>query len=214
MPAQALLWTVIGFFSGSLMFSYWIGRYALGRDIREVGDGNPGMTNVLRAGGKGPAALAFALDVLKAAIPVSIAYWLVGIRDVWLIPVALAPVVGHAYSPWLRFQGGKAVAASFGLWMGLTIFVVPMLGGLLLGLAYALVTTSGWAMAWMLAVLTAFIAFTYADPLFMAIILLNAALLLWKYRADLRQPPALRPWLVDRLWPNSSSSSPPPPSAS
>jgi hypothetical protein len=48
----------------------------------------------------------------------------------------------------------------------------------------------------------------------MAIILLNAALLLWKYRADLRQPPALRPWLVDRLWPNSSSSSPPPPSAS
>ena len=125
MPAQALVWTLIGFFSGSLMFSYWIGRAALHRDIRDVGDGNPGMTNVLRSGGKGLAALAFVLDVLKAAIPVSIAYWAVGIQDVWLIPVALAPVVGHAYSPWLHFRGGKAVAASFGMWIALTIFVIP-----------------------------------------------------------------------------------------
>lgn len=213
MPAQALVWTLIGFFSGSLMFSYWIGRAALHRDIRDVGDGNPGMTNVLRSGGKGLAALAFVLDVLKAAIPVSIAYWVVGIQDGWLIPVALAPVVGHAYSPWLHFHGGKAVAASFGMWIALTIFVIPAIGGLTLGLAFALVTSSGWAMVFTLAVLIGFGAFWFSGPLFMIILILNTALLLWKYRADLRAPPVLRPWLIKRLWPNSSSSSAPPPSA-
>ena len=213
MPAQAILWTIIGFFSGSLMFSVWVGRAGLGKDIRQVGDQNPGATNVLRSGGKGLFALAFALDVLKAAIPVGIAYWAVGIRDAWLIPVALAPVVGHAYSPWLRFRGGKAMATSFGLWMALTLFVVPAVGGMMLALGYALVTTSGWAVVFLTAVMIPFIAATFADPVFTAIAVLNFTLLLVKYRADLRRPPVLRSWLIRRIWPNSSSSSPPPPSA-
>jgi glycerol-3-phosphate acyltransferase PlsY len=213
MPAQAILWTLIGFFSGSLMFSVWIGRAALGKDIRQVGDQNPGATNVLRSGGKGLFALAFALDVLKAAIPVGVAFWAVGIRDAWLIPVAIAPVAGHAFSPWLRFKGGKAMATSFGLWMALTIFIVPSVGGLVLGLGFALVTVSGWAVLFMCVIMTAFIGAAFG-PLFMVIFLCNAVILLWKYRADLRQPPVLRDWLIRRIWPNSSSSSLPPPSAS
>lgn len=213
MPAQALLWTAIGFFSGSLMWSYWLGRAALRRDIRQVGDHNPGAANLLIAGGRGLFALGFALDVLKAAIPVGIAYWLVGIRDAWLIPVALAPVAGHAYSPWLHFHGGKAIAPSFGVWMGITIFVIPMIGGLTLGLGFALVTASGWAVAFMCAALFAFGLMAF-EPVLIIVMVLNGALLLWKYRADLRQPPVLRDWLIRWIWPNSSSSSPPPPSAS
>lgn len=214
MAAQALLWTAIGLVSGSIMASYWVGRIVLRRDIRRVGDHNPGATNVLRAGGWPWFALAFALDVLKAAIPVGLAVWVAGVRDGWLIPVALAPIVGHAYSPWLRFRGGKGVAPSFGVWMALTLFVVPSLGGVLLGLAFALVTASGWAVALMCAALAVVIARAFPGTALPLVFLLNAALLLWKYRADLRQPPVLRPWLVKRIWPNSSSSSAPPPSVS
>jgi glycerol-3-phosphate acyltransferase PlsY len=71
---KTLIWTVLGFASGALPFSIWIGQLALNADIRRYWDGNPGATNVLRAGGKGWALLAAVLDMLKGALPVALAY--------------------------------------------------------------------------------------------------------------------------------------------
>ena len=194
-----LFWAILGFACGSLMFSDWIGRLILRRDLREVGDGNPGASNVLRAGGVGWGALALLLDALKGAIPVSLARYGVGLGGLPLVVVALAPIFGHAFSPFLRFKGGKAVAVSAGVWMALTFWEAPTLGGLALGLWFAVVAVSGWAVLLMGLCLLAYYLLTNADPLLLAVLLVNLALLAWKYRADLRQPPGLRGWIKRRL---------------
>src|SRR5690242_19021308 len=105
-----LIWISIAFFCGALPFSVWIGQRVLKKDIRRYGDTNPGATNVLRAGGRGAAALALLLDFLKGALPVALAHFQANFTGWPLVGVALAPVLGHAFSPFLRFKGGKAVA--------------------------------------------------------------------------------------------------------
>lgn len=109
------LWVLFGFILGALPFSVGVGNWALKKDIRAAGDHNPGATNVLRAGGVGWYALALILDISKGALPVGWAAHLAGISGGALIPIALAPPLGHAFSPFLGGRGGKAVAAAFGV---------------------------------------------------------------------------------------------------
>lgn len=131
---EALFWIAVSFISGVLPFSVWIGRLALGTDIREYGDGNPGAFNVFRAGGKGWGWAAILLDGLKGAVPVSLAHFGAGLDGWALVAAALAPVVGHAYSPLLGFRGGKALAVTFGSWAGLSLWVGPVLLGVFFAL--------------------------------------------------------------------------------
>ena len=107
-----LIWIIIAFMCGALPFSVWVGKLALHTEIRNYGDHNPGATNVIRAGGWKWGVPALLLDYLKGAIPVGIAYFVVGLDGVSLVLVALAPVLGHAFSPFLGFHGGKAVAVT------------------------------------------------------------------------------------------------------
>ena len=125
-----LLWIAFAFFCGSLPFSVWLGKIALRKDIRQYGDANPGAANVFRAGSKGWGAIAILLDILKGAIPVGLANYGAGITDWSLALIAIAPVAGHAFSPFLRFKGGKAIAVSLGIWCGLTLYQVPLVLGL------------------------------------------------------------------------------------
>lgn len=69
------IYILIAFFAGSLPFSVWIGKAMLRKDVRQFGDGNPGSTNVYRAGGRAAWALALALDISKAAAPVGYCYF-------------------------------------------------------------------------------------------------------------------------------------------
>jgi glycerol-3-phosphate acyltransferase PlsY len=124
-----LFWYVVSFQSGALPFSVWIGRLALGRDIRAYGDHNPGMTNVFRAGGKGWGVVAMLLDGFKGAVPVGLACRLVHLNGWGMAAVAEAPVLGHAFSPFLRFSGSKALAVTVGIWDRLTLFFGPLLLG-------------------------------------------------------------------------------------
>jgi glycerol-3-phosphate acyltransferase PlsY len=188
------LFVAAAFLAGSLPFSLWIGRLALGRDVREVGDGNPGATNVLKAGGAKWGALALLLDLLKGAIPVGLANFVFGFEGLALVVIALAPVAGHAFSPFLRFRGGKAVATTGGIWSGLTIWEVPTIGGLLLAFWYTFIAESGWAVVLTMLSIIAYLLLTHADPLLLIVAAGNLALLAWKQRADLRRPPSLRGW--------------------
>ena len=191
-----LMWLGVAFVAGSLPFAVWVGRLALRTDIRRYGDHNPGATNVLRAGGWLWGALALLLDCLKGAIPVGLAHFGAGLGGWPLTAVALAPALGHAYSPWLKFRGGKAVAVTFGLWTGLTLGEAPLLLGLLLGLWSVVVMVSGWAILLAMAGLLLHLLWHHTDPVLLAVWTGNALLLAWKYRADLSQPPGLRPCLI------------------
>ncbi len=102
------MWTVVGFVCGSLMFAYWLGRLWLHVDIRDYGDGNPGAGNAWRAGGWRLGLPAALLDYAKAAIPVALAHYGAGIDGWGIVPVALAPVLGHAFSPFMGFRAARA----------------------------------------------------------------------------------------------------------
>lgn len=192
-----LLWTLISFLCGSIPFSVIVGRLAANVDIRIYGDHNPGAANVLRANGWGWFALAALLDYFKAALPVGMPWFFLGIEGWGIVPIALTPLLGHAYSPWLSFRGGKAVAATFGVWTGLTLGAGPTMLGLLLGLAFVVVVRSGWAVLIAMLGFGGFIWRQYGGyhPELTAIWLGNLALLSWKYRQDLGHLPGVRPWL-------------------
>lgn len=115
------LFALGAFLSGSLMFSYWLGL-AAHADLRETGDGNPGGFNLCKAAGFRLGVLGIALDFLKGYLPLAL---LIGggyVRELALVPVAIAPVLGHAFSPFVRFKGGRAIAVSFGVWSAVTRF--------------------------------------------------------------------------------------------
>lgn len=199
LPLLTFLFTLLGFISGSLMFSLWLGRLALNRDIRTIGDGNPGTTNVFKAGGKAVGIAALLLDMTKGALPVGIAAWLVGITGWWLVPIALAPVLGHAFSPFVGGKGGKAVAVSGGIWIGLTLWEVPLVGGVLLIAGFSLIGVSGWALMYTCVGVLIYFVLVHPDPVLITIFILNTLLLAYKYRTDLRRFPIPRSWLAKRL---------------
>jgi glycerol-3-phosphate acyltransferase PlsY len=128
--------SAIGAFAcGSVPFGVIIAR-SKGVDLRTVGSGNTGATNVGRALGRRFGILCFILDALKGAVPVLLAGWIAGILGLgaasmspaaawgWL-GVAVSAILGHCFSPWIGFRGGKGVATGFGavvaMWPVLTI---------------------------------------------------------------------------------------------
>ncbi|MEM4724194.1 MAG: glycerol-3-phosphate acyltransferase [Candidatus Hadarchaeum sp.] len=123
----ALLLIVGAFWLGACPFSVWIGRRFLGKDITEYGDHNPGATNVFRAGGRGFGLLAVFADVLKGTLPILLAHYHVGLPEPAVYAMALSSVLGHMYSPFLGFHGGKATATTIGVLLAIPhpdVFVV------------------------------------------------------------------------------------------
>jgi acyl phosphate:glycerol-3-phosphate acyltransferase len=104
---------LLGYLLGSIPFGLLLTRAAGLGDIRRVGSGNIGATNVLRTGNKGLAAATLLLDGLKGAVAVLLAARLGGHEAVlW---AGIGAVLGHAFPVWLRFKGGKAAATSYGV---------------------------------------------------------------------------------------------------
>jgi acyl phosphate:glycerol-3-phosphate acyltransferase len=190
-----LLWITFAFFCGSLPFSVWLGKIALRTDIRQFGDANPGAANVFRAGSKGWGAVAILLDILKGAIPVGLANYGAHLTDWSLALVAIAPIAGHAFSPFLHFKGGKAIAVSLGIWCGLTLYQVPLVLGLILGILIALFTNNGWSTVLGFASLSVYLLISAAPWWMLGVWLGNMIIIVWKHRADLAQSTTLRPWV-------------------
>lgn len=191
-----LFWTMLGFWLGAIPFSVWVGWLWLQTDIRRQGDGNPGATNVWRAGGWQVGIPVLLLDYLKGAVPVGLAHFGAGVSGWGLVVVALAPVVGHAYSPLLHWRGGKALASTFGIWTGLTLAEGPLVLGLLLGLFITLQTNDGWTIFLGFLFFLGYLVLRQADGFIVVVGTANALLVSWKYRHYLQSTPRLRPRLL------------------
>jgi len=110
-----LLLTVLeAYLLGSIPFSYLVARGFGVRDVRRVGSGNVGATNVLRSAGRAAGALALALDLAKGVVAVALARAIAPGSTEAPALAAVAAVVGHMYPVWLRFAGGKGVATGLG----------------------------------------------------------------------------------------------------
>ena len=198
--ASVLFWTGLGFILGAMPFSLWLGYLFLHTDIRHYGDGNPGATNAWKAGGWRIGVPAFLLDYLKGAVSVGLAIFVAGISGWGLVVVALAPVLGHAFSPFLGFKGGgKALAVTFGIWTGLTLVEGPFVLGLFFLVFLFFQTSDGWAVLLGLLAFGIYLLLQHNDTFILAIWLGNTLLLVWKYRAEFRTRSQLRDWLVRLL---------------
>jgi glycerol-3-phosphate acyltransferase PlsY len=151
---------VAAYLLGALPFSVWIAR-AWGVDVRKVGSGNPGATNVLRAAGRGPGILALACDIGKGVAAVLLAR-AVAPSPAWLGWAALAAVCGHVFSLFLGFRGGKGVATAAGALVALS----PAALGIALVVFVAVVAASRYvSLGSMLAAITFPVALSFvADP--------------------------------------------------
>ena len=138
-------WIAAGLLLGSLPFSLWIGKLLLHKDIRRFGDGAPGAANVARAGSRTFFVIAVLLDAFKGTAPVWLSQMLSGIAGWELAAVAMAPVVGHAFSPFLNFRGGMGMATTFGVWLGLTGWLGPVVMALCIGFMFVIQKNLVWA---------------------------------------------------------------------
>jgi glycerol-3-phosphate acyltransferase PlsY len=186
---------LVAFFLGSLPFSLWLGRLVLAKDIRDVGDGNPGAANVTRAGGYTWGAVAMLLDFFKGALPVGYAMFALELRGWPMVAVALGPVLGHVFSPFLGGRGGKGLATTVGIWAGMTLGEAALILGIFFALWELVLDVDGWAVMLGLGGLLAYLLLYDSSTLLLAVWVGNAPLLAWTHRADLRQRPHLRAWL-------------------
>ena len=122
----------LGYLLGSLPFGYWITWIKAGVDIRTVGSGNTGSTNVGRVCGRRTGHLVFVLDAAKGTAPALIARAL-GLDVRWQILGAACAIIGHVYSVWLGFRGGKGVATAFGAFLGVA-WITGLVGFAIYGL--------------------------------------------------------------------------------
>jgi glycerol-3-phosphate acyltransferase PlsY len=113
-------WTLIAlaYLLGSIPFGYLIVKERAGVDVRSVGSGNVGATNVLRVSGKGPATAVLLMDMAKGCFPVLLGR-LLGVPAWVLAGVAFAAVLGHVFPIFLGFRGGKGVATAVGAFLAL-----------------------------------------------------------------------------------------------
>jgi glycerol-3-phosphate acyltransferase PlsY len=173
---------VIGYLLGSIPFGLLLTRLAGHGDIRQIGSGNIGATNVLRTGNKGAAVLTLLLDLAKG-------WAAVVIGEAWGTDAALAAagcvVIGHMFPVWLRFRGGKGVATALGVLSALAWPVA--LAAALVWLAAALLLHYSSLAALVGAVAAAILAPFVADGATAAVIAGIALLIILRHHANIRR---------------------------
>ena len=182
MDASTILALLAGYLLGSIPFGLLLTRLAGKGDIRQIGSGNIGATNVLRTGSKGLAAMTLALDALKGAAAVLLA------QRLWPDAVNFAAVgalVGHLYPVWLRFKGGKGVATLLGIlvplfWQAALVYALVWVGLLLL---LRISSVAGMSAAASAPVTAAVLGQTDLFPMLTSF----ALLVIWKHRENIRR---------------------------
>jgi glycerol-3-phosphate acyltransferase PlsY len=197
----SILLIVAAFGLGACPFSLWIGKWLLDKDIRDYGDGNPGAFNVLRAGGRWSFALALIVDIGKGVPFVALAHYYFGLPDAVVMAVGLSAILGHAFTPILRFNGGKALAVMAGVLLALPQHEIFISVLIFMVLAVLLIGGDDWhGDAWRVVFATT-AALIYLviekglslEPLFMLCVI---AILVVKHFDDLKSKPGFKGRLI------------------
>ncbi|MBS9476605.1 glycerol-3-phosphate 1-O-acyltransferase PlsY [Ancylobacter radicis] len=172
---------LLGYLLGSIPFGLILTRMAGTQDIRSIGSGNIGATNVLRTGRKGLAAATLLGDALKGTLAVLLASQLIGPEAA--LPAALGAFLGHLFPVWLGFKGGKGVATFLGVtlalaWQAALVFAVAWL-------AVAFISRYSSLAALVASLLTALAAFIIAPPPTGLLLAILAALLWFMHRTNI-----------------------------
>ncbi|MGM0441247.1 MAG: glycerol-3-phosphate 1-O-acyltransferase PlsY [Elusimicrobiota bacterium] len=181
---QVILFILGSFIVGAIPFAFIITKIFSGKDIRTVGSGNPGATNVVRALNIKFGLVVLILDMLKGAVPVYLGIKL-GFPAYLVNIVAVAVVLGHDFTPFLNFKGGKGVAASLGIF--LVIDYVPTL--IVVFIAFLLTSVFKFVSFGSVVASVSYPVLLYvlgkSEYLWLAIIL--GFLIIWSHRENLRR---------------------------
>jgi glycerol-3-phosphate acyltransferase PlsY len=183
---------------GSLPFSVWCGRLFLNKDIRNYGDHNPGSANVFIAGNPVLGMAVVLLDIGKG-VPFILLAKTLDLSLTAAVAVGICAILGHAFSPFLHFHGGKGVATTFGVLIGLWQpawlfpFCFAALAGLILWESHA------WVMLLAPASTIVFMLLIRAGWLPLIFMLCIQALFTFKYASDIDGPPRLRTALLKKF---------------
>jgi glycerol-3-phosphate acyltransferase PlsY len=205
MQLGALLLAIGAFGLGACPFSVWIGRWLLGKDITAYGDGNPGAANVFRAGGRKAFALAVVLDVAKGTPFVMLAHYLfpgTTLPEITIVlAVGLSAILGHAFSPMLRFKGGKSIAVTMGVLIALPQHapLIAFMAFMLLG--YLFIEIDAWVVMLGAGGSLAYLVVAEGNMWESVFMLCVLAILVTKHLADLKTIPRFRGKLVRWLMP-------------
>ena len=175
----------LGYLLGSFPSGYLAGRWCAGVDIRQLGSGSTGATNVLRQVGKGPALVVFLVDVFKGSAAVILARALLGAGAYgWLVAAGLAALAGHIWPIWLGGKGGKAVTTGFGMLLGLVPAVgLACLGVFLTSLALSRIVSISSVLA--AAALPLLMAGAGAPGAYLGLGVVAAVMVIWRHRSNL-----------------------------
>jgi acyl phosphate:glycerol-3-phosphate acyltransferase len=177
-----ILAIIIGYACGSIPFGLLLTRAAGMGDVRKVGSGNIGATNVLRMGNKKIAALTLICDVLKGLIPVWIGGWLAGPLAAEL--AGFAALAGHIFPVWLGFKGGKGVATALGIMLGWSwpVALIGLTAWIIVFIAKRISSLSA-----LLSTIVAVAATYVFDPNLWPAVLVLAAVIWFTHRANIQR---------------------------
>ena len=182
-----LLILFLGYLFGSFPSGYLAGKIAKGIDIRSLGSGSTGATNVLRHIGKRAAITVFFIDVLKGVLSILLAKYFL-LNDSWQVVIGLSTLIGHIWPIWLNWRGGKAVATGLGIFLGLSWQVgLATLGVFILMITLFRIVSLASVSSALSLPLIMFLSFEKANislP-FLTISLLAMALVIWRHRENI-----------------------------
>lgn len=178
----------LGYLLGSIPFGLILTRMAGLGDVRKIGSGNIGATNVLRTGNKGLAALTLVLDALKGTAAVLIAHYVggayFGTEIASGLVAGLGAFFGHLFPVWLNFKGGKGVATYIGVLLGLIWPVGLLFCAIWIGVAF-LTRYSSLSALFASVVTPAITLFAFDDRAAAIVAAIMTILLLWKHRSNI-----------------------------
>ncbi len=180
------------FWLGACPFSVYIGRWFLGREITDYGDGNPGAANVFRAGGQKLGYLAVFLDVIKGAPFVFLAHSFFGLPALAVVAVGLCAILGHVLSPFLQWRGGKAVAVTFGVLLALPQHDMLLALAAFMVLGFLFIEVNAWIVVFGAAGSLAYVAVTKGSSWESLLMLCILAVFIVKHFEELHTLPGIK----------------------
>ena len=182
-----LLILLVSYLFGSFPSGYLAGRIAKGIDIRSVGSGSTGATNVLRHIGKRAAITVFVIDVSKGILSILLARYFL-LNDSWQVAVGLSALIGHIWPVWLSWKGGKAVATGLGVFLGLSWQVgLGTLGVFIIMISLFRIVSLASVSAALALPLIMYLSFktTNISLPFLVISLLAMSLVIWRHKENI-----------------------------
>ena len=185
-----LVLAVAAFWLGACPFSLWLGKWLIRDDIRRYGDHNPGATNVFRAGNAWVGVLALVLDIAKGIPFVLLAYLVFKLSNPAIFAIGLCAILGHAYSPFLQFRGGKALAVLAGVLLAQPYLDVFLATLMFVFIAFFFNQTNAWAVVFGIMATAIYTGISHGISWVLLFMLLVLTIIAVKHIEDLKTAPS------------------------